>query len=92
MPMTYFYFGLAAYLVLGVVLTYMILPGPMKRRLSFRDVVVGAVVMPVLFVLLMVFDISEEMWARILIVLAFDPPEKMRPGPPKPANRDLDHQ
>jgi hypothetical protein len=90
--MTYFYFGLAAYLVLGVILTFVILPGPMKRRLGFRDVVLGSIFMPILFVLLIFFDISEEMWARILIVLAFDPPEKMRPGAPKPVSRDLDHQ
>ena len=79
--MNYLLCGLLAYLVLGVVLSYAILPGPMKRRLRFRDVVLGAFFMPVLFLLLIFFDISEDMWARILIVLDFDPPEKMRAGP-----------
>jgi hypothetical protein len=90
--MIYFYFGLAAYLVVGLILTFVILPGPNKRRLSFRDVVTGAMFMPILFVILICFDLSEEAWARLLIILAFDPPEKMRPGPPKPVSRDLDHQ
>lgn len=82
--MIYLLLAIGAYLVAGLVLTFMILPGPNKRRLRFRDVIIGSIAMPVLFVLLIVFDISEEAWARILIMLDFDPPEIMRAGPKKP--------
>ncbi|MHB1206237.1 MAG: hypothetical protein ACYCZX_11755 [Rhodospirillaceae bacterium] len=85
--MIYLIIGVSAYLAAGLVLTYMILPGPMKRALRFRDVIVGPIAMPVLFVLLIVFDISEEAWARILIMLDFDPPEVMR-ARPKPTSHD----
>ena len=81
--MVYVWAGLAAYLVIGLILTYSILPGPNKRPLRFRDIVLGSLFMPILFVILIVFDISEEMWAKILIVLDFDPPEIMRAKPRK---------
>lgn len=68
------------YLVLGLILTRVILRGT-TYRLKFRDAVVGSFVMPVLFLLLMFFEVSDETWRRILIMLAFDPPEIMRAKP-----------
>ncbi len=78
--MIYLYIGLAAYLVLGFVLTRVVLKGT-TMRLSFRDLVVGPVAMPVLFLVLLVFDISEEAWSNLLAMLAFDRPEIMRAKP-----------
>lgn len=83
LPLKYWLWGAAAvYLLLGLILTRVVLKGT-TYRLRFRDVVVGSVAMPILFVLLMVFEISDETWRRILILLAFDPPEIMRAKPPK---------
>lgn len=78
--MGYVYIGIAVYYVLGFILTRVILKGT-TIRMSFRDFVVAPFAMPVLFVVLMVFDISEEAWARILVMLDFDPPEQMRAKP-----------
>lgn len=75
--MTYVYIGIGAYLVIGFILTRVVLKGT-TMRLSFRDLVVGPIAMPVLFLVLLVFDISEEAWSNILAMLAFDRPEIMR--------------
>ncbi|MBX7199233.1 MAG: hypothetical protein K1X51_07625 [Rhodospirillaceae bacterium] len=78
--MTYVYIGIGVYYVLGFILTRVILKGT-TLRMGFRDFIVAPFAMPVLFVVLMVFDLSEEAWARILVMLDFDPPEKMRAKP-----------
>lgn len=78
--MIYVVLAVAAYLVLGVVLTWSLLKGT-TRRFRFRDAVLGAVFMPVLFVLLLLFELLEGVWERLLILLDFDPPEEMRAGP-----------
>ena len=78
-----------AYLVLGLILTKVILKGT-TYRLKFRDALVGSVAMPILFLLLMFFEISDETWRRILIMLAFDPPEIMRAKPLEPAKKSED--
>ena len=83
MSVNYLYIAIAVYLVIGFILTRVILKGT-SIKFSFRDLVVGPVVMPVLFLTMMVFDLSEEVWAKILILLAFDPPEKMRAKPLPP--------
>lgn len=78
--MNYLYIGIAVYYVLGFILTRVILKGT-SIRMGFRDFLVAPLAMPVLFVALMVCDISEEAWAKILVMLDFDPPEKMRARP-----------
>ena len=85
MQINYYYVALATYLVLGFILTRIVLKGT-SLKLGFRDVIVGPVVMPVLFMILICFDISEEVWAKILIILHFDPPEQMRAKPRAPGH------
>jgi hypothetical protein len=77
---TYLYIGIAIYYVLGFILTRVILKGT-TIRMGFRDFLFAPLAMPVLFVVLMVFDISEEAWAKMLVMLDFDPPEQMRAKP-----------
>lgn len=78
--MNYLYIGLGVYYLLGFVLTRVILKGT-TIRMGLRDFLFAPLAMPVLFVVLMVFDISEEAWAKILVILDFDPPEQMRAKP-----------
>ena len=78
--MNYVYFGILAYLVLGVVLTRSVLRAP-RRRMRFWDIALGAVVIPVLSLVLFLFILCEDAWKRLLIALDFDPPEEMRAGP-----------
>jgi len=82
--MNYTLIAIGAYLVVGIMLTRVILRIP-RRRLRFRDMVIGAVAMPVLFLALLFLTFLEDAWKRLLIVLDFTPPEEMRAGPkPKP--------
>lgn len=78
--MNYLYIGIGVYYVLGFILTRVILKGT-TIRMGFRDFLVAPLAMPVLFVVLMAFDVSEEAWAKILVILDFDPPERMRAKP-----------
>lgn len=78
--MNYLYIGIGIYYVLGFILTRVILKGT-TIRMGFRDFLVAPLAMPVLFVVLMVFDVSEEAWAKILVILDFEPPERMRAKP-----------
>jgi hypothetical protein len=72
--------------VIGIILTYNVLALP-RRRLKLRDLVVGAVVMPVLAVVLVLCEVFEKAWKRLLIILDYNPPEEMRAGP-KPPSED----
>ena len=85
--MIYLLSGILAYLVLGFVLTRSVFKAP-SIRMRFSDVVLGAIFMPILVLLLVLFDFFEEMWKRLLIALDFDPPEEMRAGPQAPADPD----
>jgi hypothetical protein len=82
--MNYTLIAIGCYLVVGIFLTHVVLRLP-RQRLKFRDIVLGAVAMPVLFVALLVLTFLEDAWKRLLIVLDYNPPEEMRAGPkPKP--------
>ena len=85
--MNYTLFGILAYLVLGVVLTRSVLRIP-RRRLRLRDMALGALFMPVLFVILLLSIFFEDLWKRLLIALDFNPPEEMRAGPDSPGGRE----
>ena len=78
--MNYVRYAIAAYLVVGILLTRTVLRAP-SLRMRFRDYVLGSIVMPVLFVALLTCVVSEDLMKRILIALDFDPPENMRAGP-----------
>ena len=86
--MTYTLSGIAAYLVLGAILTYSVFREMRRPRRRFRDFALGSVLMPILLVLLLLFILFEKLWARLLIVLDFDPPEDMRAGPAEPASKE----
>lgn len=74
---------LAAYLLLGFFLTrYVTAP---KMGMKFSDAVLGSFFMPVIMTGLLGFMLYESAWKRILIALAFDPPEEMRAGPKEEA-------
>lgn len=73
----------SAYLVTGLILTRNVLRVPRKRQ-RLRDLALGAVVMPVMFVFLMLCVFFEHLWARPLIVLDFKPSEEIRAGPRDP--------
>jgi hypothetical protein len=47
----------------------------------------GAVVMPVLALILFLCTLFEGLWKRLLIALDYNPPEEMRAGP-KPPGED----
>lgn len=81
--MYYFLYAILAYLLVGLIMSRKVLRIP-RRRLRFWDVVVGAVIMPVLSVVLFLCIIFEDLWKRLLIALDYNPPEEMRAGP-KPA-------
>lgn len=74
---------IATYLVLGVVLTRVVFRAP-SLKMRLRDYTLGALFMPILFVALLLFMLFEELWARLLIVLDYNPPEEMRAGPKEP--------
>ena len=77
--MIYVLSAIAAYLALGLFLTrYVTAP---KLRMRFGDAVLGACFMPIIMIGLLLFMLYEKMWKRILIALAFDPPEEMRASP-----------
>jgi len=84
--MTYVLLAVFAYLLVGVIMTYNVLVRP-RRRPGFLDVALGAVVMPVLSVILFLCVLFEDLWKRLLIALDFNPPEDMRAGP-KPSGED----
>ncbi len=44
--------------------------------------------MPVLLVLALLMMLFEKLWARLLVLLDFDPPENMRAGPAPPQNHE----
>jgi hypothetical protein len=58
-----------------------------RRRPRFWDVALGAVVMPVLALILFLCTLFEGLWKRLLIALDYNPPEEMRAGP-KPPGED----
>ncbi len=77
--MTYVLSAIATYLALGLFLTrYVTAP---KMRMRFSDLVLGGLFMPIIMTGLLLFMLYEAAWKRILIALAFDPPEEMRAGP-----------
>ncbi len=80
--------ALAFYLVIGLILSRTVLRAKSRGRRSFWDVVVGAAIMPVLFVILLACILFEDLWKRLLIALDYEPPEEMRAGPETPAARD----
>lgn len=84
--MTYALSAVAAYLVFGFFLTrYVTAP---KMGMKFSDAVLGAFFMPVIMAGLLACIAYEAAWKRILIALAFDPPEEMRAGPKEEAGDD----
>jgi hypothetical protein len=87
--MTYVLLAILAYLVVGLIMTRNILVMP-RRRPRFWDLAVGAVVMPVLSVVLFLSILAEDLWKRLLIVLDFNPPEEMRAGPKPPTGDGKD--
>jgi hypothetical protein len=82
--MYYVLSAVAAYLLIGVILTYNVLALP-RRKPRFRDIALGAAVMPVLSSVLFLCVLFEPLWKRLLVMLDFNPPEEMRAGP-KPAS------
>lgn len=82
-PMTYILSAIFIYLVLGLILTRNVLRMP-RRRMRFWDVALGAVIMPVLSLILFLCIIGEDLWKRLLIALDLNPPEEMRAGPKPP--------
>ncbi len=86
--MIYLGSAILVYLLIGVVLTRSVSTRGPTLRISFRDVVVGAVLMPVVFLLALVCIAFEELWARLLIALDYEPPEEMRAGPEAQADDD----
>ncbi len=89
--MTYVVFSIVgAYLVLGLCLTrYATAP---NMRMKFRDVILGAAFMPVLLAFMLLCIFFEKAWKRLLVALAFDPPEEMRAGPDDEAKKDTNGQ
>ena len=85
--MNYMLFGIAAYLMVGAYLTHSRLAGMQKRRSLLRDWALGSALLPVVFLLGLLFILFEKLWARLLIVLDLDPTEDMRAGPAEPATR-----
>jgi hypothetical protein len=85
--MIYVLSGISVYLVLGVVLTHVLWASP-RRRIRFRDALVGSFFMPIVFCGLMLCIAFEELWKRLMIVLDFKPPEEMRAGPETPGSSD----
>lgn len=84
--MTYVLWGIAAaYLAFGAFLTSSMMAAMHRRRHPIRDWVLGSCFMPVLFVVGLVCMFCEKLWARILPLLDFEPPEQMRAGPADPA-------
>lgn len=81
--MTYALATLAAYLTLGVILARTVFKAP-SMRLRVRDIALSAMVMPVLFVILLLCILFEELWKRLLVALDYNPPEEMRAGPDLP--------
>lgn len=82
--MTYALSAFAAYLVFGFLLTrYVTAP---KMHMRFSDAILGALFMPVIMAGLLACIAYEAAWKRILIALAFDPPEEMRAGPKEDAD------
>jgi hypothetical protein len=68
------------YLVMGIVLTRTVFKAP-TMRLRFKDVIIGATLMPLLFIALLLSVFFEDLWKRLLIALDYNPPEEMRAGP-----------
>ena len=85
--MYYLYAAIFTYLVVGLILTRSVLRAP-SRRMRCWDVARGAVVMPVLSVVLFLCILFEDLWRRLLIALDFDPPENMHAGPDLPGKQD----
>ena len=85
--MNYVWWGIAAYLAVGMVLTLKVLRIP-RRRMRLRDLALGAVVMPVLSTALFLCVLFEDLWRRLIIVLDLDPPEEMRAGPKDPSDSE----
>ncbi len=80
--MIYVLYGLAAaYLIFGAILTHAMLAAMHRRRHPLKDWVFGILGMPVLFFIGVVFMACEKLWARLLLLLAFEKPEEMRAGP-----------
>lgn len=82
--MNYWYAAAGAYLLFGLYLTHGVFAGMHKPRRRLRDWALGAVSMPVLFVVGLVFMAAERIWARLLPLLDFEKPEEMRAGPVEP--------
>lgn len=79
--MNYTLIGLAAYLIFGAILTHSVISSMHRRRGKLRDWAIGAVTMPVLFVVGLACMAFEKLWARLMKVLDLKPPEEMRAGP-----------
>jgi hypothetical protein len=85
--MNYVYAAIFAYLVVGLILSRNVLAIP-RRRMRFWDLMIGAVVMPVLSLILFLSILFEDLWKRLLIALDYNPPEEMRAGPKPPESKD----
>jgi len=85
--MNYALYALAAYLILGLYLTYVVMSGMHRRKWKFRDWLLGAVAMPMVILAGLLCELFEKLWARLMKVLDLEPPEEMRPGPTEPAKQ-----
>jgi hypothetical protein len=74
MNLWYLYLAVAAYLVFGLYLTHGVLAGMHRPRRRLRDWVLGAISMPILFAVGLIFIGCEKLWAWLLPLLAFDKP------------------
>ncbi len=84
--MYYVLAAVAAYLLIGIILTYNVLAIP-RRKPRKVDLALGAVIMPVLTIILILCEVFEDVWKRLCILLDFNPPEEMRASP-KPQSAD----
>lgn len=84
--MIYVLGAVAAYLALGFILTRYVTAPSLRMKLS--DAFLGAFFMPVIMAGLLLCTLYEAAWKRLLIALAFDPPEEMRAGPEEPAGEE----
>ena len=90
--MNTWYYVAAAYLAFGLYLTHGVFSGMHRPRRRLRDWALGAVSMPVLFIVGLIFMACEKIWARILPLLDFEKPEEMRAGPVEPDQKKASGQ
>ncbi|MGE4064539.1 MAG: hypothetical protein AB7E79_14330 [Rhodospirillaceae bacterium] len=84
--MNYALYALAAYLIVGLYLTHLVISSMVRRKWKFRDWILGAFAMPLVILAGLACELWEKAWARLMKILDLEPPEEMRPGPAAPAN------